>query len=191
MITENDADHIEHRRSTGSLRSPGGDEPWIMGAMLLRRWTDGDVEAFYDIYSRWEVMRHLGPHPRRVVPDRDEALARLRRMRGREDGPKGYWAIEADGVPVGTVLLLPLSDAAGDSGEVEVGWHLHPDHHGKGLATRAARELLSRTRGRVLALTDVDNLASQAVATRLGMTDEGLTDRWYGLTARQFAVMLG
>ncbi|WP_327010985.1 GNAT family N-acetyltransferase [Dactylosporangium sp. NBC_01737] len=155
--------------------------------MRLRRWTEDDVEAFYDIYSRWEVMRHLGAHPRRVIPDREEALARLGRMRGREDGPRGYWAIEVDGVPVGTVLLLPLE---GDDGEVEIGWHLHPAHHGKGLATRAARELLSRTGGRVLALTDEDNLASQAVATRLGMTDEGLTDRWYGITARQFAITL-
>lgn len=161
-----------------------------MIGMRLRRWTDDDVEAFYDIYSRWEVMRHLGAHPRRVVADREEALARLARLRAREDGPKGYWAIDVDGVPVGTVLLLPLQDASGDTGEVEIGWHLHPDHQGKGLATRAARELLSRTGGRVLALTDEDNLASQAVATRLGMTDEGLTDRWYGLTARQFAVTL-
>lgn len=165
---------------------PGGDERCIMIGMRLRRWAEDDVEAFYDIYSRWEVMRHLGAHPRRVVQDRAEALARLRRMTGREDGPRGYWAIEVDGVPVGTVLLLPLEH----SDEVEIGWHLHPGHHGKGLATRAARELLSRTSGRVLALTDQDNLASQAVATRLGMTDEGLTDRWYGITARQFAITL-
>ena len=158
-----------------------------MIGMRLRRWTEDDVEAFYDIYSRWEVMRHLGAHPRRVIPDREEALARLGRMRGREDGPRGYWAIEVDGVPVGTVLLLPLE---GGGGEVEIGWHLHPAHHGKGLATRAARELLSRTSGRVLALTDEDNLASQAVATRLGMTYEGLTDRWYGITARQYAITL-
>lgn len=38
----------------------------------------------------------------------------------------------------------------------------------------------------VLALTDLDNLPSQAVATRLGMRDEGTTDRWFGLTTRQF-----
>jgi RimJ/RimL family protein N-acetyltransferase len=38
----------------------------------------------------------------------------------------------------------------------------------------------------VLALTDLDNVRSQAVAARLGMSDEGTTDRWFGLTARQF-----
>jgi RimJ/RimL family protein N-acetyltransferase len=40
--------------------------------------------------------------------------------------------------------------------------------------------------GEVLALTDLDNVRSQAVATRLGMHDEGTTDRWFGLTTRQF-----
>jgi len=38
----------------------------------------------------------------------------------------------------------------------------------------------------VLALTDLDNVRSQAVAARLDMRDEGTTDRWFGLTARQF-----
>jgi RimJ/RimL family protein N-acetyltransferase len=38
----------------------------------------------------------------------------------------------------------------------------------------------------VLAVTDLDNAASQRVAARLGMTDEGVTERWFGLTARQY-----
>jgi RimJ/RimL family protein N-acetyltransferase len=33
---------------------------------------------------------------------------------------------------------------------------------------------------------DLDNTASQRVAARLGMTDEGLTERWFGLTLRQY-----
>ena len=44
--------------------------------------------------------------------------------------------------------------------------------------------------GQVLALTDLDNVRSQAVAARLGMSDEGTTDRWFGLTARQFRKIL-
>ena len=42
----------------------------------------------------------------------------------------------------------------------------------------------------VLALTDLDNVASQRVAARLGMRDEGVTDRWFGLTTRQYRVMV-
>jgi RimJ/RimL family protein N-acetyltransferase len=91
---------------------------------------------------------------------------------------------------VGTLLLLPLSDDGGPTGLVEVGWHLHPRHQGQGLATEAARAVLDLAGqtglDQVLALTDLDNIASQRVATRLGMQDEGVTGRWFGLTMRQY-----
>jgi RimJ/RimL family protein N-acetyltransferase len=162
--------------------------------LVLRGWTADDLDAFFDVYSRWEVMRWLGPPPRRAVADLDEARERLDRWRTRHaalDPPFGLWAIVPHdaGVPVGTVLLLPLHDADGPTGEIEVGWHLHPDQQGRGLVTEAARALLGiAALPRVLALTDPDNERSQAVADRLGMADEGLTDRWFGLTTRQFAV---
>jgi RimJ/RimL family protein N-acetyltransferase len=94
------------------------------------------------------------------------------------------------GEPVGTLLLLPLSDGVGPTGLVEVGWHLHPGHQGRGLATEAARAVLAKAGeagiDQVLALTDLDNVASKRVAARLDMRDEGVTDRWFGLTTRQY-----
>jgi RimJ/RimL family protein N-acetyltransferase len=42
----------------------------------------------------------------------------------------------------------------------------------------------------VLALTDLDNSASQAVAARLGMDDKGITERWFGLTMRQYCKVI-
>ena len=75
-----------------------------------------------------------------------------------------------------------------------MGWHLHPGHQGQGLATEAARAVLTMAAeagiDQVLALTDLDNVASQRVAARLGMRDEGVTDRWFGLTTRQYRVMV-
>jgi RimJ/RimL family protein N-acetyltransferase len=71
-----------------------------------------------------------------------------------------------------------------------VGWHLHPQHQGQGLATEAAEAVLAAAAqagiDHVLALTEPDNIRSQAVAARLGMRDEGLTGRWFGLTTRQY-----
>ena len=158
------------------------------------------MAAFLDVYGRDEVMRWLGPQPRRALRDQDEALERLRRWHAREAGlapPFGLWAIvpaDRDAVPQGTLLLLPLQDEHGATDQVEIGWHLHPDAQGRGLVTEAARAVLDRAAeagiAEVLALTDLDNEASQAVARRLGMVDEGTTDRWFGLTTRQFRAVL-
>ena len=165
--------------------------------LLLRHWRDEDVAACFDLYSREEVARWLGPQPRRALATREEAEARLARWRANEevlDPPYGLWALvplePAGAPPVGTVLLLPLNEEGAATDEVEVGWHLHPDHQGAGLATEAAQAVLALADeagiSDVLALTDLDNTPSQAVARRLGMADEGVTDRWFGLTTRQF-----
>ena len=110
----------------------------------------------------------------------------------------GLWAIvpidpEHRG-PIGTVLLMPLEDADGPTDQVEIGWHLHPDQQGRGYATEAAQAVSERAAAagivEVLALTDLDNEPSQRVARRLGMDDEGATDRWFGITTRQFRKVL-
>jgi RimJ/RimL family protein N-acetyltransferase len=167
--------------------------------LLLRHWEDSDLAAFLDLYSRDDVMRWLGPQPRRSLTTLDEARERLQRWHVREQGldpPLGYWAIvpltgqTQPAQPVGTIPLLPLADERGPTGLTEVGWHLHPDHQGRGLATEAAGAVLAAAAragiGEILALTDPDNVASQAVAARLQMHDEGTTQRWFGLTSRQY-----
>ena len=180
------------------------------GRLLLRRWEQDDLPAFFDLYSRDEVMRWLGPQPRRALAGPDEAREGLRRWHARErdlDLPLGFWAIvplvppgpqppagprppPGPQPPAGTIALLPLADADGPAGLTEVAWHLHPDHQGRGLATEAAAAVLAVAAaaglGHVLAITDPDNIRSQAVAARLGLRDEGLTRRWFGLTMRQF-----
>jgi RimJ/RimL family protein N-acetyltransferase len=168
--------------------------------LLLRQWAEADLPAFFDIYSRDEVTRWLGPLPRRPVADLGEARRGLERWRGISAGlaaPLGLWAIvplgpgaEPQAEPVGTALLLPLNDADGPTGLTEVGWHLHPGYQGKGFATEAAAALLQAAAAagirEILALTDLENTPSQAVAARLGMRDEGTTGRWFGLTTRQY-----
>jgi RimJ/RimL family protein N-acetyltransferase len=165
--------------------------------LLLRNWQEEDGDSFLDVYGRDEVARWLGAHPRRAVQTRVEAVDRIRRWGTFEEGltpPLGLWAMvprhPERSRPVGTVLLLPLADESGPSDEVEIGWHLHPDMQGRGLVTEAATALLAAAAAAgvdsVLAVTDLDNLPSQAVARRLGMRDEGVTDRWFGITAKQY-----
>ncbi|HTP19700.1 MAG TPA: GNAT family N-acetyltransferase [Solirubrobacteraceae bacterium] len=165
--------------------------------LALRRWREEDAPAFFDIYSRDEVTRWLGPKPRRSVTTLEAARDRL--CRGNElvagmAPPLGLWAIVPldgePGGPIGTVLLMPLADSDGPTDLVEIGWHLRPDSQGHGYATEAAQAVLDAAASagieNVLALIDLDNEPSQRVALRLGMLDEGATDRWFGITLRQY-----
>jgi RimJ/RimL family protein N-acetyltransferase len=170
--------------------------------LVLRNWEKADLPAFFDLYAREDVTRWLGAHPRRALATEEEARERLDRWHARErelEPPLGLWALVplvpgAQPRPVGTIPLLPLADASGPTGMIEVGWHLHPDHQGRGYATQAAAAVLAVAAKagieRVLAVTDLDNIRSQAVAARLGMRDDGITDRWFGLTSRQFHKVL-
>ncbi|GAA0434547.1 acetyltransferase [Actinoplanes capillaceus] len=155
--------------------------------LLLRPWHDGDADFLLDLESRWEVVRFLGAHPA-IMRTRQDALASIRRRRAVDHPVHGIWLITvADGVPVGNLLLKPIPLSAGEStggpDEVEIGWHLHPDAWGQGYATEAAEAVLhdafGRGLARVVAVTDPDNHASQAVCRRLGMTALGRTAKYY------------
>jgi RimJ/RimL family protein N-acetyltransferase len=77
-------------------------------------------------------------------------------------------------------VLKPLPD--GD-GEVEIGWHLHPDSWGRGLASEAAGALLARGLAdglqEIWAVTYLNNHPSIAVCRRIEMCLLGVTHRWY------------
>ena len=74
--------------------------------LVLRPWTTADAGAVLDIYSRWDVMRYIGVTPR-VLEDREEALERVERWRGVDDGTRGVWAV----VPVAGGAALPTARA--------------------------------------------------------------------------------
>ncbi len=177
-------------------------EHFTTARLVARDWTADDAEAAFDIYGRDEVMRWLGAQPRRPVPSVAAMRERLALMieQAKYRPEYGLWPIvlRATGDLVGAVLLQPLP---GDDGEVEVGWHLNPDHRSNGYATEAGQGAIALAFGperarlgsldRVLAVVDPDNTRSQAVCRRLGMTHLGQTDRYYGATLEVFQFRRG
>jgi RimJ/RimL family protein N-acetyltransferase len=151
--------------------------------LLIRPWRHEDADRLLDILSRLEVVEWLDDGEPVLMKDLDEAHARITRYAERDAPPLGMWAVERsdDGVVVGTVLLLTLPNA--EHGEVEIGWHLHPDSWGHGYASEAARAVLAHGFAgglpEIIAVSHTDNGASQAVMRRIGMTDRGVTDKWY------------
>lgn len=163
-----------------------------------------DVPAVLDLYSRPEVQRWIGDG--RLMADLDEARALVERRRAAVlPEPMGVWGIAVADRFVGMLLLKPIPvsgtplaadprdpDLMLESDEVEIGWHLHPDLWGQGIATEAAATVVGHAHAhgltRIVAVTHPDNVASQRVALRLGMAASGLTDRYYDTTTTLFTL---
>jgi RimJ/RimL family protein N-acetyltransferase len=152
--------------------------------LLVRPWRVEEAPRLLDILSRVEVAKWLGDGEPVLMKDLEEARRRIERYRELSATPPlGFWAVEvlATGQVAGSVLLLTLPDA--EAGEVEIGWHLHPDSWGRGYASEAAAAVLDHGFAgglhEIHALTHLDNWPSQAVARKLGMERLGVMRKWY------------
>jgi RimJ/RimL family protein N-acetyltransferase len=164
--------------------------------LKIRQWTLDDAPVALDILSRIEVVQWLGDGVPVLTKDLDEARMKVERWRGRENPPLGHWAVEvADGGPldgrvIGTVLLLTLPNS--ENGEVEIGWHLHPEAWGNGYAPEAAREVLRRAFDgglpEVHAVTHLTNTNSMRVGAKLGMEHLGITHNWYEEPSQHYRI---
>lgn len=185
----------DHLRPGFSQNSP--EHVLVTERLRLRPPAQGDIDFVHDLYSRREVVQYIG----RGEPDTspDQAAVRVERYRKQFRNGLGVWIVESrqDATPVGFVLMKPIQfsdDIETDGQDIEIGWHFHPDVWGSGFATEATRELINYARTsrlqRLVAVTHAQNVASQAVAKRLGMTHEGSTDRYYNTACELFTLEL-
>jgi RimJ/RimL family protein N-acetyltransferase len=106
--------------------------------LLLRRWTDADLEPFAAMNADPVVMEHMQGL---LSDEASDAFANRIELHWEEHG-WGLWAVEVPGVApfVGYVGLWPADFVA--DGAVEVGWRLGSAHWGNGYATEAGHEAL-------------------------------------------------
>jgi RimJ/RimL family protein N-acetyltransferase len=159
--------------------------------LLLRQWRDEDVEPLHEIYKQPEFLETM---PAKTLEETREQVERFRRAWD-EDGYCQWAACErASGSLIGRIGLLchhdwPLSDRQ----VPEVGWVLHRDFWGRGLATEGGqagvevwREYLP-DEPRLYSFTAPDNRRSRAVMERLGFTHRGEA-RWHGYEVVWYAL---
>ena len=152
----------------------------VTDRLVLRRWADADRPAFAAINGDPRVHDWLGGP---ISAEASDALID-RINAGIDVQGFGLWAAErrADGRLAGMIGLSRV--AAGDLPVgpcVEIGWRLHPDVWGEGLASEGARAALDWGLGpgalsEILAFTAETNLASQAVMRRIGMAPDPARD---------------
>ena len=143
--------------------------------LRLRTWDEADESSFYDIMNTPAVMRWLGG-----LQSREEWSAGYQRLRGYErDLGFTFWLVErrSDDAILGFCGLKRANAPGGDSiaGEVEIGWRVREDAWGRGYAKEAAIASLDLafarfSAPRVVAITARENLPSQGLMRRLGMT---------------------
>ena len=146
--------------------------PVVTARLTLRPVAPDDAEAFLAWRSSPEVVRYMYQPPW----DRATARTKLRTWSSapfEEAGDVQVLAVESDGEVVGETMLK----WAAAPRQAEVGYALHPDVSGHGLATEAVRATLrlafeSYGFHRVFARIDEENLGSVRVAQRLGMRQE-------------------
>ena len=143
--------------------------------MRLRPYTDDDFDAFFDLHRREDVARYLPWYPRDEEAAR-EALARHQRLTIEVEG-QGLTLAGFDketGRLVGDFVLILRSV---EHRRGEVGYALHPDFAGRGLAAEGARVMLEIAfrrldLRRVIGRIDARNQASARVLAKLGLRHE-------------------
>jgi RimJ/RimL family protein N-acetyltransferase len=159
--------------------------------LLLRGWRDDDVEPLHEIYTQPEYLATMPP---RTLEETREQLARFRQA-WEEDGYCQWVACDrASGVLIGRVGLLRHHDWPLVEGAVpEVGWVLHRDWWGRGLATEGGQASVAVWREhlpdepRLISITTPENRRSRAVMNRCGLTLRG-TAHWHGYDVVWYAV---
>jgi RimJ/RimL family protein N-acetyltransferase len=158
--------------------------------LLLRQWREDDVEPLFEIYLQPGYLEFM------PAIDLERTQAQIQSfMYAWEAEGHSQWAAEEleSGRLIGRIGLLRHHDWPLASDPVEVGWVLHRDYWGRGLATegglasvQAWREHLLDDK-RLLSFTVPGNARSRAVMERLGLTYRGET-RWRGLDHVWYAV---
>ena len=154
----------------GQARRP--DELIGLGPVTLRRYREDDADAVFAAVT--ESLDHLRPWmPWAARYTRQSAAEYLDgSIRSWEDGTEYNYAILAEGALAGSAGLM----ARVGPGGLEIGYWVHRDWTGRGLATAAAAALVGqafRLPGveRVVIMHDELNVASGKIPRKLGFTE--------------------
>ncbi len=143
--------------------------------LVLRPWLPEDIDSLASVFAEPEVWRHpFGRGFSRAESER--FLDRQLEHWGRHGF--GSWAAELkeEGRLIGYIGLSVPSWLPQVLPAVEVGWRLHPDYWGRGLATEGGRASVRHgfetlELDRIISIFSRDNVASGRVMEKLGIHD--------------------
>lgn len=162
--------------------SPRLPQPELSSPRLrLREVRDGDAAALFAIHSDARVMRYWSYPTWTELEQAEQKIADIQRQRRELD--MLVWAIaDADSdLLIGSSAIFHMDLA---QARAEIGYSLHPDWQGRGLASEALQLVLGYVFNelglrRIEADIDPRNLPSCRLVERFGFVREGLLrERW-------------
>ena len=144
------------------------------GRLRLRRLRPADAPALIALDSDEHVMRYIGS--RGGTPE--QIASRARDRIAMDGGVLGWWLVEdrTDATFHGIAGLLKMPDGP----DIELAYRFAQSAWGRGIATEAAlavteHAFTSAGLTRVVAVTFLENAASQRVLAKVGFTADGMT----------------
>jgi RimJ/RimL family protein N-acetyltransferase len=149
--------------------------------LVLRRWSEADVDDLAQLHSHPAVAAWLGPLTRE---DAETAVARYQEHWVVHGFGRFAVADRETGALVGRVGVMHQPDWIATAEKDELGWVIAAGRWGQGLATEAATAALADVFGRVglgriVSWTTPDNLGSRRVMEKCGLQYRGST-AWKG-----------
>ena len=159
-------------RSTGAVSFP----TLTTERLVLRPLRPDDAAALHPVLANEDLMIWWSSGPHQSLDETEKYVAA-----NCAEPYSPTWAITFpdDDTAAGWVVLLPRRD-----GLREIGYILHPDHWGEGIAREAVSRVIGHgfndlTLRKIYADVDPDNAASVGLLKRLGFRQEGyLREEW-------------
>lgn len=163
--------------------------PIVTKRLVLRPFTLDDLDDLFAILSRPDVVRYLYWDVQTRDQVREVLIRRVDDTHLAKDSDVLRLAIEAPGVSgptTGVIGEISLWWRSAEHKQGEIGFMLHPEHHGRGFGAEASHAVLDLAFNelhlhRVYGRTDARNVASAALMRRLGMRQEAhlVHNEWF------------
>lgn len=145
--------------------------------LILRRFTTDDLEPFFQLCSRPEVIRYAQAKP---LESLQQAREYMEAVPFSDYATHGYGRFACEWKTTGEVIGFSGIKWVPEIGDNELGYRFLPEYWGRGLATEAGRASVDFARdtlrlARLVALIHPDNVASVGVVTKLGFSLERQT----------------
>jgi len=144
------------------------------GRLVLRRFTADDLDAFYQLGSRPEIIRYAQAAP---LASREQALEFMQAAPFHDYATYGYGRFACVWKETGAVIGFSGIKYVPEIEDNELGYRFLPEYWGRGLATEAGAASVEFARatiglGRLVAMVHPGNVASVRVVTKLGFSVE-------------------